>query len=498
MVYRDERVRYILDSLPALVVVLDKEFHYRFANRQHAAWFGESPDTLVGLHIREVIGERAFEQLRPWYEQFRNNASTTYSGEVLFSRGGNRFIYATCMELAGEPGEDDGLLVMMNDVSELKNVERALDATTLRAHAILETAVDAVITIDASGTIQSCNGATRTLFGFDSGELVGRNVKMLMPTSYASQHDGYLERYLETGEKRIIGIGREVIAKRKDGTEFPAQLAVGEFTDRDRRYFTGFIRDVTAQKKAEQEARTHLDELAHLARLSSIESLASNIMHEINQPLTAIVSMSQALLRMQQSGGVQPAMVEEVLDRFVNQCVRVNGIVQQMRELARKTTPSDRATVTVDEIIGQVKQLIDHELVQHDINLTLQLDSREAPVTVNRIQIEQVLLNLLQNAIHAVVANLDERTLVVESRVVDSSPPMVAVSVKDNGHGLPESEQGDVFDPFFTTKEKGLGQGLAISRSIIEAHNGKITANNDPGGGAVFNFTLPALDAANE
>ena len=495
MVYRDNRVRHILDNLPALVAILDQGFHYRFANRQHANWFGESPEALTGRHVAEVIGKQAFDVLLPCYEDAMNGGSAGYSGELPFPRGGQRFIYATSMALSVQTDEDFELLVTMTDISELKNTQRALDTTTRQSHTILDTAVDVIVTIDSRGIIQSCNSSTEVLFGYPANELLGQNVNMLMPDYHASEHDNYLKRYLETGAPHIIGIGRDIMAKKRDGSEFPAHLAVGEFTDRGRQYFTGFIRDMTAQKRAEQEARAHLDEIAHLTRLNAIESIASGIMHEINQPLTAIVSMSQALLRMQRTDGAKPEVLEDVLDRIVNQCVRASSIVKQMREMARKSASTDRTQVSLEDLVNQVGQLLEHEINQNEINLVARLETQNLALTVNRIQIEQVLLNLLQNAIHAMAANEGERNLEINSRTIDSTPPMLEVSIKDNGIGLPQEELGDIFDPFFTTKEKGMGQGLSISRRIIENHGGKIGATSDPEG-TVFRFTLPLTEAA--
>ena len=361
--------------------------------------------------------------------------------------------------------------------------------------AILDAAVDAIVTIDGEGTILACNRATETVFGYRADELIGCNVSVLMPESQAAGHNDHLKRYLETGDKHIIGIGRDVTARRKDGREFPAHLAVGEFMEHGRHYFTGFIRDVTAEKEAEQVARAHLDELSHLTRLGAIESLASGITHEITQPLTAIVTMAQALLRMQQSGRSDPVMVEEVLDRIVNQCVRVNTIVQQMRTLSRKSTSTDRSLHSIDEIIVDVVRMLNYELIQHDIAVRTNLNAHGMRVTVNRIQIEQVLLNMVQNAIDALGGIDGQRDIVIRSSADGDGNAPVAVTVTDNGIGLPKPDNGDIFDPFFTTKEQGMGQGLSISRSIIETHGGKIGASDNPGGGATFRFTLPACRA---
>ncbi|HKI75464.1 MAG TPA: PAS domain S-box protein, partial [Pseudomonadales bacterium] len=482
MPFQDDRISHVLDNLPALAAVLDGQWRYQFANSLHVAWFGEDPDTLKGMNLSEVIGDKAFATLATCLQSALEGQAGNYRGELAFSLGGTKYVQATCAPLSEEPGGAPSFLMVITDVSELKNTQQALDASTQRSHTILDTAVDAIITINRDGIIQSCNSSTNSLFGYTTVELVGNNVKMLMPDNYANEHDGYLDRYLSTGTRHIIGIGREVTGKKKDGTEFAAHLAVGEFEDRGRRFFTGFIRDMTLQKKAEQTARAHLDELSHLTRLSAIESLASGITHEINQPLTAIVTMVQALQRMQESGRSDEKMTADVLDRVINQCVRVNTIIQQMRNLARKTKSDDRSHQPIDDIVRDVLRLVDTEVVQHDVRLTTRLGCSETFALVNRIQIEQVLLNLVQNAIHAVVDTGHDRAISIVTLIQDE-PASIVVTVSDNGIGLPEMESGDIFDPFFTTKEQGMGQGLSISRSIIETHGGKIAASDNPEGG---------------
>lgn len=485
---QDDRLMQVLDNLPGLVAILDQQLCYRFANRQHVNWLGENPESIAGLHVADIFGEPAYEELQPMLASARAGRSANYSGEVSLPGRGDRFVQAVCAPL--ETGDGTDILFALTDFSELRQTQRALDSSTQRSHTILETAVDAVITIDRAGLIRSCNGATTTMFGYSNAEMLGQNVKLLMPQAYAEAHDGYLQRYLETGERHIIGIGRDVTARHKDGTEFPAHLAVGEFADRGRRYFTGFIRDMSEQKKAEQQARHHLEELAHLSRLSAVESLTSTITHEVNQPLTAIVTMSQALLRMQRSGRGDPAMLEDVLERIVNQSIRVNTIIRQMRELARKAKSTERSPAVLREVIAEAMLLLSPELEASSINLEQAYEANSCVVTINRIQIEQVVLNLVQNAIQAIGKDRKDGRVRISTELVEDGAH-VQVSVSDNGPGLPEIDSGDVFTPFFTTREQGMGQGLSISRSIVESHGGKISASNRPDGGAIFYFTLP-------
>ncbi len=488
---QEDRLHLILDSLPTLVAILDTRERYRFANRQHIAWFGEDPDALTGRHVGEVIGERAYDTLRDHCEKALGGETSSFAGEVYFASGGERFIHGSCVPLRTDHGELEGILVQCSDLTELQWTRDALDATTVRGQTILDTAVDGIVTIDEMGIIRSCNKSIERLFGYSAGELIGRNVKKLMPPAHAADHDGHLRRYRETGEKHIVGIGREVTARRKDGSEFPVHLAVGEFVEGGRSCFTGFIRDMSEQKEMEQKARAHLEQLSHVTRLSAIDNLASGISHEINQPLTAIVTMAQAMLRALHAGRKEPAMLEDTLERIVKQGARANSIVQQMREFARKEKSTERTPQGIDVIVRDVLQLLEYEIRQYDITLNAELNTPDVLVPVNRIQIEQVLLNLIQNAVHAMAEIASERVLTIRTRPPRDDYPYMDVVIEDTGIGLPQNSEANVFDPFFTTKEQGMGQGLSISRSIVESHGGRISAGAGEHGGAVFQFMLP-------
>ncbi|MCB1694339.1 MAG: PAS domain S-box protein, partial [Pseudomonadales bacterium] len=382
---------------------------------------------------------------------------------------------------------------VVSDVSELRRTQQALSSSTVRGQTILDTAVDAIVTIDEDGVIQSCNASCSKLFGFAASEMLGRNVKMLMPGAYAGEHDGYLKRYRETGEKHIIGIGREVTGRKSNGSEFPAHLAVGEFSNMGRRYFTGFIRDMTDQRAAEEAARRHLDELAHVTRIHAIDSLAAGISHEVNQPLTAIVTMSQALLRTLRNGNLPEAMLIDTLERVVTQATRASSIVTQMREMVRKQKSEEVSLQYVDEIVSDVLDLLQDELRNNNIEVRQEPPLRRHHVMANRIQVEQVMLNLIQNAVHAMADNDDERILRIVN-AADEDKRFVEVRVQDSGPGLPTGDGADVFSPFFTTKEKGLGQGLTISRAIAERHGGSLDAMPAATRGALFSFRLPFAD----
>ena len=380
----------------------------------------------------------------------------------------------------------------LNDSAELERTRQLLDDREARLKSILDTAVDGIITIDERGIIESVNRGTERIFGYTSDELVGRSVNVLMPSPYREEHDGYMARYLRTGQPRIIGIGREAEGQHKDGTRFPIDLAVSEIRVPGARVFTGVVHDISARRRAEAEARRRNAELAHAARLSTIGELTSGIAHEVNQPLTAMVNFAEACLRMLRSGNADSHKLEDALGQITVQGQRAGHIIRHMRRLARK---GERARVTVDisRRVPDVLGLVSNELRASGIALHLVLDESLPAVECDRIQIEQVVLNLVRNAMDVLEEGPAEgRELTIHTRA--DGHENIEILVEDTGEGFAVGDDERIFETFFTTKADGLGMGLSISRSIIEEHGGRLWASPRPGGGAIFHVNLPAGD----
>jgi len=365
-----------------------------------------------------------------------------------------------------------------------------------RYRAILDTAVDGIITINERGIIETFNRAAERMFGYLEREVAGRNISMLMPSPFRDEHDGYIHRYVATGAAKIIGIGREVVGLRKDCTTFPMDLAIGEVFLPDRRLFTGITRDISERKSAQAESQLRLKELAHVSRLVSVGDLATGLAHEVNQPLTAIIMHAQACLRMLKGGDADAHLIGESLQQIARQGERAADIVRRLRRFMLKGDaeykPGDLNT-TVRETLG----LVAYELTHAKVQVTLELDQHMPTVLFDQIQIEQVLVNLVRNAIEAMETVLDDqRRLLIRTWTVASAPMQVGVSVRDCGAGFPEGEEQKLFQSYFTTKPQGLGQGLSICRSIVQSHRGRIWAERCPEGGAVFLFEIPVESAA--
>lgn len=375
-------------------------------------------------------------------------------------------------------------------------IRSALQEREARLQSILETAPDAIIVIDHCGLIESYSSAAQRLFGFTAEEAVGRNVSMLMPSPYRERHDGYLRHYLETGERRIIGIGRVVVGQRKDGTTFPMELAVGEVMANGKRLFTGFIRDLTERQLNESRMQELQAELLHMSRLSDVGQMASAIAHELNQPLTAILNYVQAARRILQSKGLEiPPKAADAMDKAVNQAARASSIVQNLRSFIQKGE-TERRLEDLNKVVSEATALGLVGAKETGISVRVDLSAVPLSVFVDKVQIQQVVFNLVRNSIEAMGESAPPRQLLVATSPGDSAidGAMAEVSVSDTGPGLAPQIQAQLFQPFQTTKEKGMGLGLSICRSIVDSHGGRLLASPNAERGVTFRFTLPLAD----
>jgi two-component system sensor kinase FixL len=365
-----------------------------------------------------------------------------------------------------------------------------------RLQSILETAPDAIIVIDDHGLIESYSKAAQRLFGYTAEEVLGRNVSMLMPSPYRERHDGYLRHYLQTGERRIIGIGRVVVGQRRDGTTFPMELAVGEVVASGRRLFTGFIRDLTERQLNESRMQELQAELLHMSRLSDVGQMASAIAHELNQPLTAILNYVQAARRILQNKGLPvPPKAADAMDKAVGQASRASAIVQNLRNFIQKGE-TERRVEDLNKVVGEATALGLVGAKETGISVRMELSGEPLSVFIDKVQIQQVVFNLVRNSIEAMAEFAPPRQLLVNTTAAHAAEGgvMAEVSVSDTGPGLAPQIQAQLFQPFQTTKEKGMGLGLSICRSIVDAHGGRLQAVPKPDRGVTFHFTLPLAE----
>ena len=357
---------------------------------------------------------------------------------------------------------------------------------------ILATVPDAMVLIDEMGVILSFSAAAEKMFGYAEGEVIGENVSMLMPSPDREQHDGYLKKYRDTGVRKIIGIGRVTTARHRDGNTFPIELSVGEAWVDGRRIFTGFIHDLTQRREADMRLRDLQAELAHVGRLSEMGTLASSLAHELNQPLTAVTSYCEGAAELL-DGDPDPtrlALAREALRDAAEQAVRAGQIVRRMREFLSHGE-TEHQMETLSKLITEANALALVGPREHGIDVQVHIDPRCNDVFVDRIQIQQVLFNLIRNAIDAML------DCPVRSLTISSNPEpegFVTISVEDSGTGIGEQVAPQLFEPFVTSKRTGMGIGLSICRTIVEAHGGRIWFEPGSDGGTIFRFTLPRAE----
>jgi two-component system sensor kinase FixL len=367
------------------------------------------------------------------------------------------------------------------------------DALSREAHlqSILDTVPEAMIVIDERGIIQSFSTAAERLFGYTAQEAIGKNVKVLMPSPYREQHDGYLQRYLGTGERRIIGIGRVVVGLRKDGSTFPMELAVGEMKSGSQRFFTGFIRDLTERQKTEARLQELQSELVHISRLTAMGEMASTLAHELNQPLSAISNYLKGSRRMLEGAADErSATMRDALEKAADQAMRAGQIIRRLRDFVSRGE-SERRVESIAKLVEEASALALVGVKDRGIRVRFEFDPQIDLVLADRVQIQQVLLNLIRNAMDAMeTAETRELALAVAAE----GDTHVRISVADTGSGIAPEIADQLFTPFLTTKRQGMGVGLSISRTIVEAHGGRIWVEANPGGGTIFNFTLIAVN----
>jgi two-component system sensor kinase FixL len=391
--------------------------------------------------------------------------------------------------------DDAGRLVgaskVARDITAAKRAQFALAEREAHLQSILDTVPDAMIVIDPQGVMQSFSTAAERLFGYAADEAVGQNVSILMPASYREHHDGYLTRYLTTGERRIIGIGRLVVGQRKDGSTFPMELSVGEARSAQRRFFTGFVRDLTERQQTQQRMQELQAELIHMSRFTALGEMASTLAHELNQPLSAVANYLNGGRRLL-AGGQSEAipLAREAMERATEQALRAGHIIRHLREFVARGE-SGRQPESLVKLIEEASALALVGIKEIGVRVSFEFDPRAETVFAAKIQIQQVLFNLIRNAIEAMQDTASRQLLVSTHR---SDQETVEVSVADTGPGIAPEIAAQLFQPFKTTKPHGMGVGLSISRTIVEAHRGRLWAEPNPGGGTVFRMTLKTAE----
>jgi PAS domain S-box-containing protein len=373
----------------------------------------------------------------------------------------------------------------------------AAQAAKLRG--ILKSAVTAIITIDHRGLIEDINPATERLFGYNATELLGQNVKMLMPEPYRREHDAYMARYMDTGVKKIIGIGREVSGRRKDGTTFPLHLSVGEFEADGRRFFTGMIHDISDRMHVEEALRESERRLAQSQKMEAVGQLTGGIAHDFNN-LLLVISGNLELLEPRLSNEESRVLLKEAQEA----AALGSKLTDQLLSFARRRH-LDAHVIQLNDLVVSITDMLRRTLGEH-ISLSTSLARDVWPTRADPSQFQSAIVNMAVNARDAMPQGgklvVETRNFEFDADHADQHSELkpgqyVQLSISDTGAGMEKEICDRVFEPFFTTKEKGRGTGLGLAMvyGFVKQSGGHLTIYSAPGLGTTINLYLPRSDA---
>jgi two-component system sensor kinase FixL len=471
------------------IYMLDPQGNVTIWNNGAERLTGWSEEEVLGKHFSLFFPQDAVEGNDPALVLTRAAAEGQLEQEAWRSRkDGSEFLASITMTALHNPdGSLRGFSQVVCDVTQRRAAEEQLRARENLLSSVLSTVPDAMVVIDENGIMMSFSAAAQVLFGYTEDETIGRNVSMLMPSPDRERHDAYLERYLDTGEKRIIGTGRIVFGQRKDGSRFPMELAVGEAITGGQRVFTGFIHDLTERRRTQEQLESLQSELIHVSRVSAMGTMASTIAHELNQPIAAIANYAESVRDMlAEPEHSDFGLMREALDETAREALRAGAIVRRLRDFVARGDV-EKTVESLPTLINEASVLGLMTARELGVETVFDIDPYASPVFVDKVQIHQVLINLVRNACEAMRGST-ERRLVIASG--PDQPGLVRVSVADTGAGIDPGIADQLFTAFVTTKTDGMGLGLSICRTIIEANGGRIWAEPREGGGTVFNFTL--------
>jgi PAS domain S-box-containing protein len=471
---RAERLDAILNMTADGIIVIDAKGRIEAFNRGAQDLFGYHEDEVLGRNVSLLMPAPHHEQHDGYIERYLTTGEARIIGtgrEVIGRRrDGTVFpVHLSVREM--RIGGERKFTGMLHDLTKRTHLEGALGASEARWRAIIDSAVDGIVMIDAHGRIEAFNHAAERLFGYTIDEVLGRNVDMLMPSPYREEHDTYLSRYLATGRAKIIGIGREVQGRRKDGTTFPLHLSVGEVTIGGERKFTGILHDLSSRVQLERQMREQ-ESLAKLGEMAAV------IAHEIKNPLAGIRGAIQVF------GGrmVQEGANTQILKEIV---ARIDALDQMMKDLLLFARPPKPKPAPVDlvPLVKTTANLLSTDPALREVDIVI--EGGASLVSADPDMMRVVFQNLLINSAHAMQGKGRIRV------AVERADSTCQIAFVDAGPGIPSDLRGKVFTPFFTTKTRGSGLGLPTVKRLIEAHNGQIAIDCPPTGGTTVIIKLP-------
>lgn len=471
---RARRLNAIIETTVDAIIVIDAKGTIESFNQGAQRLFGYTPEEVVGRNVSMLMPSPDREAHEGYIARYLTTGAPRIIGTgrevVAQRRDGTTFpVHLSVGEMVVD-GERK-FTGMLHDLSARLQLEQQLRASEARWRAVIESAVDAVIVIDARGRVETFNPAAERLFGYGPAEVLGRNVEMLMPSPYREAHDGYLAAYLASGHAKIIGIGREVTGQRKNGTTFPVHLSVGEITVDGERRFTGILHDLTARVRMEEQLREQ-------AALVKLGEMAAVVAHEVKNPLAGIRGAIEVLGSRQPAGSGDKALMTEII-------ARIDSLNEMMKDLLLFARPPRLRPRPMDVVplIASAAGLLARDPALEGVEVVV--EGEAPPVWADPEMLKIVFHNLLVNGAHA-MSGRGRIDVAVTARNGTCD-----ISFTDAGPGIPAAVRDKIFTPFFTTKSRGTGLGLPTARRLIEAHQGRIDVDCPPEGGTTVIVQLP-------
>ena len=479
----EARFRTVADAAPVLIWMAGPDKLCIFFNKGWLDFTGRKLKQELGNGWTEGVHADDFAHCLDIYKNsFDARQPFTMEYRLRRNDGEYRWVLDSGIPHFADDGAFLGYIGSCIDITERKRAEE-------KFRVVLDGAPNAMIMVDSAGVISFANAPAATVFGYSLSELIGCNIETLIPERFHDRHGGYRKSFHSQPSSRAMGAGRDLFGRRKDGSEFPVEVGLNPIHTAQDLFVLASVIDITARKQAEFEHQRQNMELARVGRVAVMGELAASLAHEVNNPIGAIVANASAGQRLITGGKVKIGELNDLLTDIAADGRRAGEIVQSIRNMVRKGKVH-HALIQIEDIIHDLLRIVHAEAVERDVTVSAKVDSDGGRVLADRVQLLQVFLNLTLNAFEAVSAmRPDARHLVIHAG--SNGNGEIVVSVRDSGSGFPEGLVEQLFEPFFSTKAEGTGMGLAISRSIIEAHGGTLSGENCDNGGACFTVCLP-------
>jgi len=487
----EARLQAFFENTPNLIFLKDRQGRYLSVNKEFKRAFRITEGQVRGKKDDEIFSAEQAAAFQGNDRQVLEAGVPMEFEELTLQEDGQHTSIVQKFPLFNTDGEIYAIGGIVTDITERKKEESARRYSEERHRVVVETANDAVVTAGESGAIQFANPATMRVFGYDPAELIGKPLTVLMPEFMRKLHENGFRRYLATGQRHINWQGTELTGLRKNGQEFPVEVSFGELTMNGHQVFTGFIRDISERKQAEEQReklRQALADLAHINRVTTMGELTASLAHEIKQPISAAITNAETCLEWLARNQPDIAEAQGATSRLIRDLTRASNIISRIASLYKKSLPEWK-WINLNELIREMIALLQSEAARYSISLLRELADGLPKIMADRVGLQQVLMNLMLNGIEAMKDMGTPGSLTISSK--RNGDDQLLVSVADTGIGLLPENAEQIFSAFFTSKAQGTGMGLTISRSIIESHGGRLWAAPSRGAGATFQFILP-------